>query len=611
MPGTTAGNNVIMFNFKVVYKDFPPLRRLTHRASLLARATEILLIAIVYFLLAWLCLGLQFAESNATPVWAPSGFAFAMVLLRGYRASAAILLGAFGANLVVFLSHHPAHTATAIWLPLVIGIGNTAEALMGYYLVQTGVQLNNVSDIVKSTNGIFRLCLVAVIMSAVSAEVGVTATFVAGMINSSQYFYVWLTWWLGDLSGILLLTPLLLLLSDAGKHFNAFKNIALKKKLEVVFVLALVVLSSGIIFDDWLLQLVVFRWAYWIIPFLVWCAVRFNRLETIIALVLCSVVAVWGTIKRHGPFANASLNDSLIIVEAFISIVVVTKMALNASVIERRETEAKLRQLAAELDIRVKKRTEELAKATETLKEKNSELANKNEELTAFSYMASHDLQEPLRKIQMFSKMISESELPVLSEKGADLLSRMDNAARRMQQLILDLLTYSHTGFSEEAFVKTDLNGLLAEVRDEMKEKIETTMTTIEVVRLPVLSVIPFQFRQLFTNLITNAIKFARPGIPPHIRISGAPVSQPPAGTTNSVQPFYKITVQDNGLGFPPEYNEQVFGLFQRLHPSMKYQGSGLGLSICKRIVENHRGVIIASGNPNNGAVFDIYLPFV
>lgn len=441
-------------------------------------------------------------------------------------------------------------------------------------------------------------------MSAVSASLGLIAVYSAAIVPS-QYFYVWLTWWLGDLSGILLIAPLVLLWIGFTKDSVFLVKGRWKKKIEVALLLIVVVILSGVIFDDWILQSIIFRWAYWVIPVLVYCAIRFTQRETITAITLCSVIAVWGTLNRHGPFARASLNDSLIIVDGFISIIVVTKMALNASVTERKQTEEKL-------ETRVKERTAALLDATEKLKEKNIELQKKNEELTAFTYIASHDLQEPLRKIQLFSKMIDQKESDRLSQNGKDIFGRIQNAAARMQGLILDLLAYSRVSTSEQTFKKTDLNNLLSHVQEELKEKIEETKTTIKISRLPVINAVPFQFEQLFINLISNAIKFARPGIPPYISVTSGVVNRPDIkqeGITPDT--FYKISVTDNGIGFSPEHNEQIFTLFQRLHSASEFPGSGIGLSICKKIVENHQGVIYANGNPDVGTTIDIYLPAV
>jgi light-regulated signal transduction histidine kinase (bacteriophytochrome) len=211
----------------------------------------------------------------------------------------------------------------------------------------------------------------------------------------------------------------------------------------------------------------------------------------------------------------------------------------------------------------------------------------------------------------MFSKRILEKEINSLSDEGKNFFYRMDNAASRMQLLINDLLTYSRTNTSQKHFEKTDLNLLLAEVKQELMEKIIATGTVIECKPLPVLSIIPFQFKQLFTNLIANSIKFARPDVRPHITIKcevvdGQKIDKPAAVAERK---YWKISVADNGTGFDPKFSEQIFGLFQRLHGRKDYEGTGIGLAIAKKVVENHNGIITAEGMENEGATIHLYLP--
>ena len=253
----------------------------------------------------------------------------------------------------------------------------------------------------------------------------------------------------------------------------------------------------------------------------------------------------------------------------------------------------------------------EQKKYAKKLEEMNRELIKMNEELTSFAYVSSHDLQEPLRKIQMFSKRILEKEVNSLSDEGKNFFYRMDNAASRMQLLINDLLTYSRTNTSQKHFEKTDLSLLLAEVKQELMEKISATSTVIDCGPLPVLSLIPFQFKQLFTNLITNSIKFARSGVSPHIAIRSEVVDghKIDKSTVNMEIKYWHIAIADNGTGFDPKFNEQIFGLFHRLHGRKDYEGTGIGLAIAKKVIENHNGFIAAEGVEDEGATIHLYLP--
>lgn len=241
---------------------------------------------------------------------------------------------------------------------------------------------------------------------------------------------------------------------------------------------------------------------------------------------------------------------------------------------------------------------------------KNIELQNQNAELASFSYIASHDLQEPLRKIQAFTSRIIEKESNAFSESGLDYFSRIVEAAARMQKLIEALLNYSRTNTTEIIVQPTDLNIVLEDVKEDLKEEIESHKVIIKSEKLPTLNIFPLQFHQLFCNIISNAIKYRKPGIQPEIHISQNLVAS--TVLDNDAVPgtkFWKISIQDNGIGFAQEHKSKIFDLFQRLHGKDEYEGTGIGLAICKKIIQNHHGFINAEGRQNEGATFHIYVP--
>jgi PAS domain S-box-containing protein len=825
----------------------------------------ILLVAAGYFVLARLSLILSFESSNATPVWPPSGFAFAMILVLGYRVAPGILIGAFSANLVVFQANHTTGLSTAVLISFIISIGNMGEALAGNYILRKMIPGATNNNYFNTVSHIFKFLLTALLMCLVSSIVGATTVFLGDIITQSQYSTAWLTWWMGDISGILLITPFLVVWINYFRAEPVHKSVTGRTRvtlIENLSLLILAILASGIVFDNWFFIPSIFRWAFWIIPVVVWAAVRFRQHETITAIAVCSIIAIWGTINNHGPFSVVPLNQSLLIVQAFISIIVITALTLNASILERNQTEEALRSASDQLDLRVKERTTELEErnifietlfdsvedlmavfdtkgnylsinkkietlykvrrndmigknileiypelkssemyenlqkairgemvhhlsyrstisqryfenfyiplrnnkqevysvlvighdntpvmeaaekieeintrlneaqrlahigswrwdipgnriswsdelyrifginkgesesnyenylgtihpedrpfvnetvgealdskqpfdfyhriirpdgkermlhsrgevitndknealamsgtaqdvteiklAEEELKQManevlryNKELEQINKELESFTFVASHDLQEPLRKIRTFLTLIEEKELASLSETSKDYLRRTVKAAGQMQQLITDLLTYSRTTGSEEHFKRTDLNEVLQQVKNELKEMIEDKKADIETDRLPVLHVIPFQFQQLFINLLSNSIKFSKPGIPPQIRIRYEIAEAGMIKNLNNEpdKRYHLLSITDNGIGFDTKYNEKVFGLFQRLNSKHTYSGTGIGLSICKKIVENHDGIITAMGEKDKGTTIQIYLP--
>jgi PAS domain S-box-containing protein len=245
------------------------------------------------------------------------------------------------------------------------------------------------------------------------------------------------------------------------------------------------------------------------------------------------------------------------------------------------------------------------------LAQKNKDLEKMNVELQSFAYVSSHDLQEPLRKIQTFASRILSKEAGTLSDNGKDYFKRIQESAGRMQTLIQDLLAYSRTSTTDRAFEKADLGKIAEEVKLDIKETNPEKNAVIEIGPLCEANVIPFQFRQLLYNLVNNAIKFAKPGTPPHITITSETVKGADVKTENlnSQISYCHISVTDNGIGFDPQYSKRIFEVFQRLHGKDEYSGTGIGLAIVKKIVDNHNGAISATGTIGGGARFDIYLP--
>ncbi len=253
----------------------------------------------------------------------------------------------------------------------------------------------------------------------------------------------------------------------------------------------------------------------------------------------------------------------------------------------------------------------EVQMRTKELVDINEELEIANKELQAFTYISSHDLQEPLRKIQTFSSLLLDNEFKRLSEKGKDQFERMASAAKRMQVLINDLLAYSRLEMEDRKFETMDLSQIFEKVKADLSDEIEQKDAIVELVNSCKIDIVHFQFRQLLYNLISNSLKYSREGRSPVIRIESDIVdpSQLPQKVTLPATEYVKVRITDNGIGFDNAYSEKIFEVFQRLHGREKYKGTGVGLAIAKKIVENHKGFIKAKGTPDNGASFEIFIP--
>lgn len=271
------------------------------------------------------------------------------------------------------------------------------------------------------------------------------------------------------------------------------------------------------------------------------------------------------------------------------------------------ERQAGMEAMQASVEQQVIERTEELRRevaerrnAEECIGTVAEELKRSNKELESFASVASHDLQEPLRKILAFSERLRRKLGDALSSEAAEDMDRIQNAATRMQRLIEDLLTYSRVTTKAKPFVAVDLNVIAREVLGDLEIRIEKSEATVDLAPLPTIQADATQMRQLLQNLLANALKFKQPEVPPRIRV----------GCQALESGAHAISVIDNGIGFEEKYSERIFGVFQRLHDQKQYEGTGIGLAVCKKIAERHGGSIVAhSAGPGRGATIRVTLP--
>jgi len=309
-----------------------------------------------------------------------------------------------------------------------------------------------------------------------------------------------------------------------------------------------------------------------------------------------SAEAVPVTLPRSGQVENVYVN---FVYEAFrepdqsISGILAVAVDVTAQILAHQKIEET-----------VEKRTRELADSNENLQRTNSELAQ-------FAYIASHDLQEPLRKISVFSQMLENTASEALSGRAADYLAKIKTSAGRMTALVRDVLAYSELGKKEDAFQRLDLGKTIQAIVSDYELLIEQKKADIIVKGLPVIEAIPLQMTQLFANLISNALKYVDHDKSPIINVSASNASMEEifrAGLHTGID-YVKIQVSDNGIGIAPEHVDQIFSIFKRLHRKSEFEGTGIGLAICRKIAQNHRGEINAQDSSNSGAVFNIYLP--
>ena len=250
-------------------------------------------------------------------------------------------------------------------------------------------------------------------------------------------------------------------------------------------------------------------------------------------------------------------------------------------------------------------------KKTLEVEESNKQLKASNAELESFNSIVSHDLQEPLRKIQMFVSRIEEKELDLLTNNGKEYFAKIRLAANKMQTLLIDLLNYSRVVKGDNIFVKLNLKELVEQCLQDLSVAIEDKKAEIEVMDLPEINGIGFQIEQLFVNLISNSLKYSKENVPPKICIKSEKITKKEMYNDKIISnsEYHKIIVSDNGIGFKQEYASKIFQLFKRLETDPKYTGTGIGLAICKKIIENHNGFIKVKSKLDTGTKFSIFFP--
>lgn len=314
-------------------------------------------------------------------------------------------------------------------------------------------------------------------------------------------------------------------------------------------------------------------------------------------------------IRKNGEQIDISLTISPV-VDSKSNIIGASKIARDITQQKKldndlRESENRYKNMTRELEKRVKERTRELTEA-------NQFLERSNKELEQFAFVTSHDLQEPLRKIQTFANLLHTKHKDLLDESGIAYIEKITSASKRMSKLIYDLLNFSRLVSFEENFEKTDLNEIVNNIRTDFEIVIQQKDAQLNIDPLPIIEAIPLQMNQLFHNLISNALKFTVEEKKPVIDIHSKLLDPEDISMYPKLDParnYYEITVTDNGIGFDKIYSEKIFEIFQRLNDRTNFEGTGIGLALCNKIVLNHNGVIFAESEENKGSTFHVILP--
>src|SRR5215213_1477761 len=538
-----------------------------------------LLVAIVYFAGAELGLSLATLHQNVTPVWPPTGIAIAALLIFGVRVWPGVFAGALAANL-------------ALNLPVAsdIGIagGNTLEAILAWYLLQRSKRWDRSFESVRDVMTF--IVYAAVLAPLVSATIGSVSVCFGDPRQWSNFAWFWLTWWMGDGFGALIVSPFLLSWSLSWKIDRADAP-------EIASLLVLLILVVLIVFGGWFPGPVkTYPLAYLSLPCLLWAALRFDQRIVTGSIVLMAAVAVWGAKHGHGPFVQPSSNITLLLLMSFVGTSALMTLLVAAVTVERRRAEEEKWRLASELE----RRRAGLLERESHARQQAEEASRLKEEFLA---TVSHELRTPLNAVVGWSRLLRSGKLD--NDGAAHALEVIERNAAAQRQIIEDLLDVSRiiTGKLRINTQPVDLLLIIHAAIDAVRPAAEAKAITISThIEAPdsIVRADSERLQQVLWNLLANAVKFT------------------PAGGTVDLYleqhgPFAEIRIEDNGPGVPAEFLPRIFERFSQADGSStrKHGGLGLGLAIVRHLVELHGGTVSAANREGGGAVLTVCLPIV
>jgi signal transduction histidine kinase len=503
------------------------------------------------------CLGLKLAMVNvsATAVWLPTGIAMAALLVGGLRAWPVVTISAFLVNIL---------TPVSMIAAAGISIGNTLEAVVGALLV---TRFARGRQAFSRPQDISAFVALAALSAVVSASIGVGTLLATGLAGNAPRVTIWLTWWLGDAIGAVTATPLFLLWIERRRAQWTPGRVA-----EVIALGLALVAFGSIAFGPFPSSAPGSPLKFVCLPVILWSAFRFGQRGVVLANLVLLAMAVDGSL--HGPPAQdrTEANRALLLLQCYLGVTAVTGLVIAAVVAERQRLQ-------------------------HDLADKAEALVRSNRELEQYAYVASHDLQEPLRLVTSYSELLARRYREKLDEQGRGYVDTIVGNTTRMRDFIRGLLEYSRLGRDADRTEAAPLGAMLDEVRASLQVGIAEAGAEITADELPTIACNRLEMRQVLQNLIANALKF-RASRPPRIHIGA-----------RADRGGWVITVRDNGPGIDPAGAERLFEMFHRSASASAVPGAGIGLAVCKKVVERHGGRIWVEPSPGGGATFAFSIP--
>ena len=511
----------------------------------------------VYFIAGKFGLMLASLHVSASPVWPPAGIALGALLLLGYRAWPAIFIGAFFVNVT---------TAGNVATSLAIASGNTLEALCGAWLVNRFAGGTTVFD---RPQGVFKFALTAAVSTIIGPAFGVTSLALAGFADWANYGPIWLTWWLGDATGDLLIAPLIILWSIPSKRrWNR------REAVEVGILLLLLFVLSEAVFGGWLtISAKNYPITFICGPIVIWTAFRFTQRETASGIFILSAIAIWGTLHGFGPFLSETENQSLLVLQSWTAVLTITAMALSAGMAERRRAE-------------------------EALQQQNAAVETANRTKDHFLAMLSHELRTPLTPV--ISALEALETEPAQTREVKSALAMIRRNVELETQLIDDLLDFTRIAKDklQLRFAPVDAHVAISDVVEMCRAEAESRNLQVHLnlrANTHYVAADAAKFQQIIWNLLKNATKFTPED--GEIAIS----------SSNPSPEILTITVRDTGIGMESEIMQRIFDPFEQGNRSFerRFGGLGLGLAISKSLAQAHGGTLTAqSDGRNRGSTF-------
>ena len=511
----------------------------------------------VYFIAGKFGLMLASLHVSASPVWPPAGIALGALLVLGYRAWPAIFIGAFFVNVT---------TAGNVATSLAIASGNTLEAFCGAWLVNRFAGGTTVFD---RPQGVFTFALAAAVSTIIGPVFGVTSLALAGFAGLANYGAIWLTWWLGDATGDLLIAPLIILWSIPSKRrWNR------REAVEVGILLLILFVLSEAVFGGWLaISAKNYPIAFICGPIVIWMAFRFTQRETASGIFILSAIAIWGTLHGFGPFLGETENQSLLVLQSWTAVLTITAMALSAGMAERRRAE-------------------------EALQQQNAAVETANRTKDHFLAMLSHELRTPLTPV--ISALEALEIEPAQTREVKSALAMIRRNVELETQLIDDLLDFTRIAKDklQLRFAPVDAHAAISDVVEMCRAEAESKKLQVHLnlrANTHYVAADAAKFQQIIWNLLKNATKFTPED--GEIAIS----------SSNPSPEVLTITVRDTGIGMESEVMQRIFDPFEQGNRSFerRFGGLGLGLAISKSLAQAHGGTLTAqSDGRNRGSTF-------